>query len=127
MAKSKRLLGRNQLYPIAEQQAGYFTSQQALAAGLSQPLLSYYTRTGQLVRIKRGIYRLAQFPEMPYADLFVAWLQTGNESVISHDSALVVYGLSDVLSSEIHITAPRTASRRRRGIRLHTNRLPDRR
>ena len=121
--RSKRSLDRKKLYQIAEQQAGYFTSQQALAAGFTQPLLSYYAQTGQFVRIKRGIYRLSQFPEMPFADLFVAWLQTGKDSVISHDSALVVYGLSDVLPGEIHVTVPRTASRRRRGIRQHTNRL----
>lgn len=122
-SKSKRSPNRKKLYQIAEQQAGYFTSQQAHAAGFTQPLLSYYAHTGQFVRIKRGIYRLSQFPEMPFADLFIAWLQTGKESVISHDSALAVYGLSDVLPGEIHVTVPRTASRRRRDIRLHTKRL----
>jgi predicted transcriptional regulator of viral defense system len=121
--KSKRSPNRKKLYQIAEQQAGYFTSEQALAAGFTQPLLSYYAHTGQFARIKRGIYRLTQFPEMPFADLFVAWLQMGKDSVISHDSALVVYGLSDVLPGEIHVTMPRTASRRREDIRLHTNRL----
>ena len=122
-SKSKRSPNRKRLYQTAERQAGYFTSQQALAAGLTQPLLSYYAQTGQFVRIKRGIYRLSQFPEMPFADLFVAWLQTGQDSVISHDSALAVYGLSDVLPAEIHVTMPRTGSRRRNGIRLHTKRL----
>jgi predicted transcriptional regulator of viral defense system len=121
--KSKQAPNHKILYQIAEQQAGYFTSQQAHAAGLTQPLLSYYAHTGQFARIKRGIYRLAQFPEMPFADLFVAWLQTGKHSAISHDSALAVYELSVVLPGKIHITVPRTASRRRQGIQLHTNRL----
>lgn len=121
--QSKRSPNPHKLYQIAEQQAGYFTAQQARAAGFTPPLLSYHTQTGHLLRIKRGIYRLAQFPEMPFADLFVAWLQAGKDAVISHDSALAVYELSDVLPSEIHVTVPRTASRRRPGIRLHTNRL----
>jgi predicted transcriptional regulator of viral defense system len=43
----------------------------------------------------------------------------GSESVISHDSALAVYQLSDVTPVEMHVTAPRSASRRRAGIRLH--------
>ncbi len=64
-----------------------------------------------------------QFPGSPYEDLFVAWLRTGPDSVISHESALAVYELSDVLPAEVHVIVPRTASRRRRGIRLHTNRL----
>ena len=59
-------------------------------------------------------------------DLFVAWLATGPDSVISHDSALAIYELSDALPARIHVTVPRTASRRRPGVRLHTGRIaPD--
>lgn len=121
--KSKPSPDPEKIYQVAEQQAGYFTSQQALAAGYTQPLLAYHTRTCRFSRIKRGIYRLSLFPEVPFADLFVAWLQTGQDSVISHDSALVVYGLSDILPSRIHVTMARTASRRRTDLQLHTNRL----
>jgi predicted transcriptional regulator of viral defense system len=112
-----------QLYQIAEQQAGYFTAAQAQAVGFSRPLLSHYAKTGHFDRVQRGIYRLAHFPGSPYQDLFVAWLRTGPDSVISHESALAVYELSDVLPGEVHVIVPRTASRRRKGIRLHTHRL----
>jgi predicted transcriptional regulator of viral defense system len=111
------------LYEIAEEQAGYFTSAQAQIAGFSLPLLSYHTTTGRYDRIDHGLYRFVQFPGSPYEDLFVAWLRTGPESVISHESALAVYELSDVLPAEVNIIVPRTASRRREGIRLHTNQL----
>jgi predicted transcriptional regulator of viral defense system len=113
----------NRLYEIAEQQAGYFTSYQAREAGFSWERLSYYVTTGRFFRVHRGIYRLVQFPASPFEDLFVAWLKTGSETVISHDSALYLYGLSDALPSEIHVIMPRTGSRRRKGIRLHTNRI----
>ena len=43
--------------------------------------------------------------------------------MISHDSALALYDLSDLLPDQIHLTIPRTASRRHAGLRLHTNRL----
>jgi predicted transcriptional regulator of viral defense system len=122
--KTKRVPKHHQLYEIAERQAGYFTASQARTAGFTQPLLSYHTRTGQFTRVRRGIYRLTRFPEQPHADLFVAWLQTGPNSVISHESALALYELSDILPGQVHVTVPRTASRRRQGIRLHTNRLP---
>jgi predicted transcriptional regulator of viral defense system len=55
--------------------------------------------------------------------MFIAWLRAGPSSVISHESALAVYELSDILPSEIHIIVQRNASRRRKGIRQHTNRL----
>ena len=111
------------LYQIAEAQAGYFTSAQARSAGFSTSLVTYHTRTGHFERVAPRVYRLAHFPASPHEDLFVAWLRTGLASVVSHDSALALYELSDALPAQIHITAPRTTSRRRPGIRLHTNRL----
>lgn len=114
------------LYEIAEAQAGYFTAQQAREVGFSWERLSSNAKRGKFLRVSHGIYRLAQFPSSPFEDLFVAWLRTGPDSVVSHESALALFSLSDVLPSEVHVIVPRTASRRRRGIRLHTNRLdPD--
>ncbi len=77
-------------------------------------------------RIHRGVYRLTQFPHSRYEDLFIAWLIAGPDAVISHLSALLLHDLSDVLPEAIHVTVPRTASRRKPGLRLHTNRIdPD--
>jgi len=111
------------LYRIAESQAGYFTARQARAAGFSFALLNYHLKQGRFLRVRRGVYRLAQFPEMPHADLFVAWLAAGEKAVLSHESALALYGLTDLLPVEIHLTVPRTASRRLPGVRFHTARL----
>lgn len=113
----------NRLYQIAENQAGYFIAQQAHSAGFSRERISYYITVGRFSSVQRGVYRLVQFPGSPFEDLFVAWLKTGPNAVISHDSALYLYKLSDILPSEIHVIMPRTGSRRRKGIRLHTNRL----
>jgi predicted transcriptional regulator of viral defense system len=81
-------------------------------------------RHGRLIRIAHGLYRHTLYPASPFEDLHVALLRTGSESVISHDSALAVYGLSDLLPVEIHVTIPRTSSRRHPGLRLHTRRVP---
>jgi len=113
----------DRLYRTAEEQAGYFTTAQSEQLGFSRPLLTYHARVGNFTRVAHGIYRLVHFPSSPFEDLFIALLRTGPSSVISHESALAVYNLSDVLPGEIHITVPRTASRRRRRIRLHTNKL----
>ncbi len=124
--KPKQPSNPEKLYSIAEPQAGYFTALQAQAAGLTRPLLSYFVKTGRFKRVAQGIYRVSQFPNSPQEDLFVAWPRTGPASVISHDSALSVYELSDALPGEIHVIIPRTASRRPRGLRLHTHRIqPD--
>ena len=113
----------NKLYRIAEPQAGYFTTAQAAAAGVDRKRLARYAVAGRLERIRRSIYRLVPFPRSPHEDLFVAWLETGPDSVISHDSALALFELSDVLPAAIHVTVPPTASRRHPGLRLHTNQI----
>lgn len=111
------------LYDIAENQAGYFTAGQAREVGFSYERLSSNAKSSKFHRVTKGIYRLARFPSSPHEDLFVAWLRTGPHSTISHESALSLYELSDVLPSEVHVIVPRTASRRRQRIRQHTNRL----
>ncbi|NLG96414.1 MAG: hypothetical protein GX491_03540 [Chloroflexi bacterium] len=115
--------GENQLYNIAERQAGYFSTRQARQAGFSKALLSHHVKSGRFLRIRRGVYRLAQFPEMPHTDLFIAWLSVGGKAVLSHESALLLYGLTDLLPAEIHLTVPPTTSRRLPGVRFHTARL----
>ncbi len=112
-----------QLYETAESQAGYFAAHQARKCGFSWERLSSNVTTGRFIRIRRGIYRFTQFPGSEYEDLFVAWLRTGPDSVISHQSALSLYELSDVLPAEIHAIVPRTSSRRRPDIRQHTHHL----
>ena len=112
------------LYDLAETQAGYFTASQARAAGYSQRQLTYYVQTGRFQRVRRGIYRLAQYPGGPHEDLYVAHLRCGPSSAISHDSALAYYGLSDVLPGRTHVTIPRTASHRQPLLQIHTSRLP---
>ena len=111
------------LYAVAEPQAGYFSTAQAADAGYSRSLVAHHASTGNFSRVRQGVYRLTRFPGSAHEDLYVAWLQAGPRAVISHDSALALYGLSDALPSEIHVTLPRTSSRRRQGIRMHTTAL----
>lgn len=121
--KKRKEPDQDSLYRIAEPQGGYFTSAQAATSGFSRKLLWHYQKTRRFLRVAHGIYRLRRFPSSRFEDLFVAWLKCGPRSAISHESALALYNLSDVLPGEVHVTVPRTASRRRKGIRMHTNRL----
>lgn len=111
------------LYAVAESQAGYFTTAQAGDAGYSRALVAHHAKAGSFARVRSGVYRLVRFPATAREDLYVAWLQAGPNAVVSHDSALAVFDLSDALPTEIHLTLPRTSSRRRSGIRMHTTAL----
>lgn len=122
---SIRSNGHAPLYEVAESQAGYFTAKQAQQVGITRPVLAFHARQGLFTRVEHGVYRLTRFPASPYEDLFIAWLRTGGKGVVSHDSALALYDLSDALPGQIHLTVPATVSRRRPGICLHQNRLDD--
>lgn len=102
------------LHEIAAAQAGHFTTAQAAERGFSEQLLSKHAASGKFERPMRGIYRLGFFPPSDNEDLVVAWLWSGRASVVSHESALQLHGLSDALPARIHLTLPLSERSRRR-------------
>src|SRR4051812_40762219 len=107
------------LYETAASQAGYFTTQQAAQAGYSSQLLLKHVRAGRVTRARRGIYRLVHFPASEHEELVAAWLWSEQAGVISHQTALALHGLSDVLPAHIHLTLP--AAWRKRRFRVPPN------
>jgi len=104
------------LFDVAQAQSGYFTTGQAAAAGYSPQLLRKYLGNGKVVRVRRGIYRLVHFPASEHEDLVVLWLWAAQAGAFSHETALALHDLSDVLPSKVHMTIP--ASWRRRRLRV---------
>ena len=94
------------LYETAEVQDGYFTTAQAANAGYSPQLLAKYLKNQRVVRERRGIYRLAHFPAGQREDLVVFWLWSEQLGVFSHETALSLHQLSDVLPSTAEMTVP---------------------
>jgi len=115
----------DRLYDLAERQAGYFTAGQAVDAGVSRRLLSHHSAGGPLIHAERGLYRLRNFPGSPHEGLVATWLAVGRQvdAVISHDSALDLYDLSDIIPTAVHLTSSRAyrghRGGRRPGVRLH--------
>ncbi len=113
----------DRLYQTAAAQEGHFTTAQAAEAGYYPALLAKYLRSGRIVRVRHGIYRIVHFPAGDREDLVVVWLWTGRVGVFSHETALALHGLSDVLPARIHVSVPASwGSRRLRvpeGVDLH--------
>lgn len=103
----------DRLYEAAAGQGGYFTTAQAAEAGYSRQLLLKHLRGRRIVRARRGVYRLAQFPAGDREDLVIVWLWSEQEGVFSHETALSLHELSDALPAQIHITVPEAWRRRR--------------
>ncbi len=115
------------LFQTASQQGGYFTAAQARTSGFSWASLSYHARRGRFIRVRRGLYRLREYPESTREDVIAAWLAAGrDDAVVSHESALDLLGLSDVVPDKVHLTLPRSKRYRPAppGVAVHTTTKP---
>src|SRR3989442_13049990 len=114
---------RKDLFAVASQQGGHFTADQARRCGYTWALLSHHALRGRFVRIRRGLYRLRDYPSSPGEDVLAGWLAVGrDDAVVSHESALALLGLSDVVPDRVHLTVSRARRGRKAppGVRMHT-------
>jgi len=104
---------KNNLYAIASLQQGYFTAKQAKEAGYSDSRFPYHVQQGQWIHEGRGIYKLAHYPPGEQSDL-VYWSlwscnRTGEvQGVFSHQTALVIHDLSEVMPATYQMIVPKS-------------------
>lgn len=115
------------LTTLAASQGGYFTSKQAAAIGYTAPKRHYHVHAGNWLREHRGIFRLSTQPLPVRPDLILWWLWSRNrkeepQGVYSHQTALSLHELTDVMPSRVHMTVPKTFRRSAavpKGVSLH--------
>lgn len=88
---------------IAGRQHGYVANYQV---DVSRQMFSHYASSGRLERVYRGIYRVSHFPTSENEEFIVAYLWSRERGVLSHESALFIHDLSDVLPRATHLTYP---------------------
>jgi predicted transcriptional regulator of viral defense system len=102
------------LHGLAYSQDGYFTAAQAREHGFSTQLVDHHVRSGRYERARRGLYRLQGYPGSSHEHVRASWLTVGaDRAVVSHESALDLHELSDVLPGSVHLLV----DRRDRGIK----------
>lgn len=106
MEKRDQQEARRRLYEYAVAQGGYFTAAQARAAGYPKQLQYYHVNRGNWVREDHGIYRLWEWPRSSYDDLIRWTLWSRGVAVVSHQSAMALHEISDVMPGKIHMTVP---------------------
>jgi predicted transcriptional regulator of viral defense system len=83
-----------------------------------------------MLRIRRGVYRIVHFPAGDHEDLAAVWLWSQQEGVFSHQTALALHNLSDLLPAQLHLTLPVVWRARRlrvpEGVELHFGDLEER-
>lgn len=104
---------KNLLFEIADHQQGFFTSQQAESCGYHRGHFHRYIDSGEWIKELRGIYRLALYPitDRPELVLWSLWSRDRKDAILgvwSHETALDIYELSDVMPAKMHMTVPTT-------------------
>ena len=103
----------DEILSVARHQKGYFALEQV---DVSRQSIHHYVRTDRVEHVMRGIYRVNAFPHEEHEDLVVAYLWSEEQGTISHESALALYELSDVLPTKLHLTVPTVWERRSRTV-----------
>lgn len=117
---------RDRVIERAAEQHGYVTARDAREIGVDPTQLRLMAARGRLERVGRGVYRVPLLPRTPHDETAEAVAWTLGRGVVSHESALVLYGLSDVSPSRIHLIVPRDNHPRGTGgdlYRLHRRAL----
>ena len=104
------------LFALVEGQQGYFTAKQAATVGYLLGSQAHHVKAGNWVRVERGVYRLARFPQSSEEQLVIYSLWTRNragepQGVYSHQTALNIHELSDVNPVKLHMIVPPTFRR----------------
>jgi len=97
-----------QLADLAAEQYGFIRSDDARKLGIDPDRLRKLSKRGQLDHVASGLYRFPLIPVTPLDPYMQATLWPRKvRGVLSHETALDRYGMSDVNPERIHITVPR--------------------
>lgn len=117
----------DELVARASDRHGYLTTRDAHELGIDPAQLRLMAARGRLERAGRGVYRVPVLPRTANDELAAAVAWSMGRGVVSHESALVLHGLTDVNPPRVHLTVPRDNHPRAQGgelYRTHRRVLP---
>lgn len=108
---------KNLLFDIADRQQGFFTAKQAEKCGYPRSNFHIRLSSGEWIQEERGLFRLGRYPVTDRSELVLWSLWSRNnkdtpQGVWSHETALDIHELSDVMPSKMHMTVPLNFRRR---------------
>lgn len=108
------------LIEIASAQGGYFTAAQARSVGYSYRQQHFHKSRGNWQYIDYGLYRFRNYPEGEHEDLIRWSFWSRNRrgeflATVSHDTALALHDLGDVMPGKVHLTVPPSFRKKAQG------------
>lgn len=91
---------------LAGEQAGYFTTGQALRLGVASDDIDSRLAEGSWLRIDRDLFRLSEFPHSDLEEFakWCAWFD--GTAVVSHHSAAELHGMGQLHPKFMHLSTP---------------------
>lgn len=113
MQSKNKINKEKELIELAMRQGGYFTAKQALKFGYSYRAQNYYVEAKQWLKEDRALYRFNFLPFSKEDELIKAcfWSRDKKDipqAVISHESALSVHGIGEIISDKVNLTVPKS-------------------
>jgi len=102
---------------IAATQLGNITRKQLLQLGLSDTDIAYRVKIGRLHRLFRGVYAVGHPPTDPLQWASAAVLACGDRAMLSHKSAMTLWGLWKRWDRPFEVTV--AGDRRLNSVRIH--------
>jgi len=90
---------------LFEEYGGYVTRRQVDQADIDPHILTRLVKSGEIERIQRGVYRLADTPMHTHEDLLEVTLRIPY-GVVCLSTALAFYGLTTFIPKVIHLAVP---------------------
>ncbi len=134
----KTLDGLRAIAEICRDQWGMVTAAQARAKGVSSAVLSRLCASGDLFRMRRGVYQLTHCPGEAHEFLRADWLaaeptklgyerlkERPHSLVVSGETASLLLGIGNLRASRNEFTSPTRRQTQRPDIRYRIRRLPE--
>ena len=104
---------RRVLSDLAQTQGDYFTAKQAAAVGYGKRHLDYHVQASNFERVKCGLFWLPEIPASEHDDrirlsLWSRGREDRPQAIVSHETALAVHGLGELLPTRTHLIVPRS-------------------
>jgi predicted transcriptional regulator of viral defense system len=121
--REKRATADVRIAAIASRQHGVVTQVQLAAAGIDKSAVTRRVQAARLHRLHRGVYAVGHRSLNWRGRWLGAVLAAGDGAVLSHSSAVALWGFLRPIEGPIHVTVRGNAGRRKRqGIKVHRSR-----
>jgi very-short-patch-repair endonuclease len=104
---------------VAARQDNVIAREQLIAAGLGRGAIDHRVRVSWMQRLHHGVYLIGPAPPTPMARTRAAAIACGDDAVISHRSAAVLFGLLPDRGGDVDVTVVGRNAHRQAGIVIH--------